>query len=324
MRAFVVAIALPFLASPAPAIAAGISLGLPIACTPGHDCWIQQYPDHDPSGGAVDYMCGAETYDGHDGVDIRVRDTAMSVAVIASAAGTVKAVRDGMADRLVRTETDRQAIAGRECGNGVVIAHDGGWETQYCHMKRGTVAVTAGERVAAGEVLGFVGYSGFAAFPHVHLAVRENGRPRDPFRREGATCGGPADPLWSADVRPGIAYRRGDIIRTGFAADSVTMEDLEEGRLADRDPDRNSPAAVAYGWAINLEKDDVVRVAIDGPDGLSAANEVRLDRPKAQYMLFAGRKRPAAGWPPGRYRGRLEVVRNGAVWLSRDWQAELR
>jgi D-3-phosphoglycerate dehydrogenase len=51
----------------------------------------------------------------------------------------------------------RGEIAGRECGNGVVIAHEDGWETQYCHMRRGSVAVQPGERVARGQTLGLVG-----------------------------------------------------------------------------------------------------------------------------------------------------------------------
>ena len=33
------------------------------------------------------------------------------------------------------------ATAGRNCGNGVTLDHGDGWQTQYCHMRRGSVAV---------------------------------------------------------------------------------------------------------------------------------------------------------------------------------------
>ena len=115
--------------------AGSIELGLPIACEIGRNCWVQNYVDHDPSPAVKDYACGGQTYDGHDGTDIRVLNTGSKADVIASAAGTVKGMRAGVADNLMRTEADRAAVGNRECGNGVVIDHEGGWQTQYCHMR---------------------------------------------------------------------------------------------------------------------------------------------------------------------------------------------
>ncbi len=142
-----IALAALLIATATPAVA--FELSLPIDCTPGTDCAIQHYFDRDPGDGRLDYMCTHQTYDGHDGVDIRLTDLqamAKGVAVLAAAPGTVRATRDGMTDVSV-AETGVEAVANVECGNGVMVDHDGGWATQYCHLKNGSIAVRKGERV---------------------------------------------------------------------------------------------------------------------------------------------------------------------------------
>ena len=119
---------------------------LPIACQPGSDCFVQNYVDHDPSTAYRDYACGERTYDGHDGTDFRLRSLVAQragVAVLAAADGVVAGVRDGMEDVSIR-DTGKDAVKGRECGNGLVLRHADGWETQYCHMAQGSLAVTPG------------------------------------------------------------------------------------------------------------------------------------------------------------------------------------
>ena len=310
----------------APARADAPRLGLPLACEFGKTCWVQQYADVDLSPGVMDYACGSETYDGHDGTDIRIRDTSSSVAVIASAAGTVKAVHDGVADRLMRSAADRQAVRDIECGNGVVIAHGDGWETQYCHLRQGSVAVKAGDRLEAGAKLGMVGYSGMAAFAHVHLTVRKDGTAVDPFRPspDAAPACGARNSLWNSEALPALAYHQGDIIGFGFAPGAVGLPQLEEGKLAQQEPQTEWPALVSYLWAINLLAGDEVTVTLTGPGGITASNSATFDHAKAQYLLFAGKKRPPGGWPPGDYTGRITIGPPGAPRLRQDWHATLR
>src|SRR3954471_1267679 len=116
---------------------------LPVACEIGRSCEVQHYVDRDLAGGSKDYQCGTLTYDGHDGTDFRVPDLAAQragVDVVAAARGRVLRIRDGVADISVR-ELGRERVEGTECGNGVVIAHEGGFETQYCHLAKGSLAV---------------------------------------------------------------------------------------------------------------------------------------------------------------------------------------
>ncbi len=112
-------------------------LSLPAKCTLGDTCFIQQYPDIDPGPNAQDYMCQTLSYDGHKGTDIALPSlAAMQVGVIsiAPAGGTVRRVRGDMADQMYSNDTSAD-LAGRDCGNGVVIDHGDGWETQLCHMR---------------------------------------------------------------------------------------------------------------------------------------------------------------------------------------------
>ena len=155
---------------PAVVSAVPIELGLPVGCTIGRECLVQKLFDHDPTPSRLDYRCGVLTTDGHDGIDFRLRtmaDLAARISVVAAADGTVLRVRDGEPDVSVKV---RKELNGRDAGNGVVIDHGGGWETQYSHLRMGSVRVKPGEKIRAGDQIGLIGMSGNAEFPHLHFA----------------------------------------------------------------------------------------------------------------------------------------------------------
>lgn len=64
-------------------------------------------------------------------------------------------------------------------GNTVVIDHGNTVATLYAHMTADAVEV--GQEVAAGELIGFVGSTGFSTGPHLHYEVRILGQPVDPI-----------------------------------------------------------------------------------------------------------------------------------------------
>ena len=292
-------------------------LELPIACVPGRTCFIQQYPDHDPGPGARDYRCGQRVYDGHDGVDIRLPSIASQrkgVAVLVAAPGVVRGVRDDMND-VVLDRSNLASIKGRECGNGVVIAHPGGWETQYCHMARGSISVKPGQSVQPGEKLGMVGLSGDTQFPHVHLSVRHESTKVDPFAPalSPGTCGaGGGKMLWTAKAAAVLAYRETEIINAGFAAGPVSMDTIDQGST--EKPTASSSALVFYARAIGLQPGDLVRLKVNQPDGTELVrSDTPVDRAKAQWLSFAGKKRPVSGWPRGQYRAECSILRAGKI-----------
>lgn len=308
-------------------------LGLPVDCTVGQTCFVQNHVDLDPGAGVRDFACGAATYDGHSGVDLRVLSAAVAaagVAVVAAAPGRVVGVRDGMADAFLRDGAGAGAsppsggsknadTTGRECGNGVVIDHGGGWVTQYCHLRRGSVSVAKGANVSRGTRLGLVGYSGFADFAHLHFAVRHQGVPVDPFTaaRAGGSCLADASEavgLWDKATAAALVYRDGEIIETGFAVAVPGTLALEHGGARVGAPGPTSAGLVFFARLINLREGDRLRLTVSGPEGFAVADtSTPLDRPKAVYVGGAGRRLTRARWASGRYEGLAEVLRNGRV-----------
>ena len=96
----------------------------------------------------------------HNGVDMHA---GMGVPIKAAAAGKVilAGVKGGY-------------------GNTVMIDHGGGMVTLYAHQSK--LGVKAGQRVRAGEIIGWVGSTGQSTGPHLHFEVRINGVPQDPER----------------------------------------------------------------------------------------------------------------------------------------------
>ena len=65
-------------------------------------------------------------------------------------------------------------------GRTVIIDHGYGVETLYGHMSG--YAVTPGQRIERGDVIGYIGTSGSSTGPHVHYEVHLNGTPVNPHR----------------------------------------------------------------------------------------------------------------------------------------------
>ena len=101
--------------------------------------------------------------------------------VYAMAAGEITTIRDG----------------GR-AGRWVAVEHAAGWETWYMHLNNDTpgtddgnagwhhtvpTGLVEGSRVAAGQLIGWVGDSGNAepSSPHTHFELHKNGRAIDPY-----------------------------------------------------------------------------------------------------------------------------------------------
>lgn len=66
-------------------------------------------------------------------------------------------------------------------GNIVVIKHWDHYSTAYGHMSRFAADMHKGSKVSQGDVIGYVGMTGWATGPHLHYEFRVNNQPRNPL-----------------------------------------------------------------------------------------------------------------------------------------------
>jgi len=83
----------------------------------------------------------------------------------------VRAVSDGVVE-----------FAGRQGGFGnlLVLRHQGKYETAYAHLNGFAPAVKKGAKVSQGEIVAFVGSTGWSTGPHLHYEIRIDGVPHNP------------------------------------------------------------------------------------------------------------------------------------------------
>jgi murein DD-endopeptidase MepM/ murein hydrolase activator NlpD len=136
--------------------------------------------------------------------------------------GVVVPVVDGVAERqwlhvareswsAVKTTVGfaRRGLDPARLAGNHVITETAGTYALYAHLVPGSVAVTRGQQVRAGEVLGRVGHSGNSTAPHLHFQLMDSA---DPLRAQGIPCAFAAylverDGQWQR-VERGIPDRR--------------------------------------------------------------------------------------------------------------------
>lgn len=295
-----------------PFSAHAFSLGWPVACTLGSDCFIQNFADHDASPAARDFTCAPHSYNGHDGTDIRLRNLAAMrgrVAVKAVADGVVSGTRNHVADASIR-DANAPNNTGRECGNGVRITHADGYVSQSCHLMKGSITVRTGQAVKAGDVIGAIGLSGQTEFPHLHLGVWKDAIKMDPFT--GRAVNSPCNPLLAVKglwARP-IAYQPTALLNDGFATVAPDANAMRDTPASLATIAADAPAFLYWVEVMNLRAGDVLTLRITAPDGsVFAEKATTLDKAKATYFAFLGKKNSAGKLAAGSYQATVVLQR---------------
>ena len=145
-----------------------------------------------------------------------------------------------------------------EAANYVQIYHDDGTQAIYGHLMLNGAAVETGERVEAGQIIGYSGDTGFSGGPHLHFAVTRIVR-----RDDGGTT------LQS--------------IPTRFAGPDGEPIALEEGRFYyATHPGKGAFTAILGETLTNADYEDVVET-------IPSADRIELDTEQVDgtYLLFA-------------------------------------
>lgn len=88
-------------------------------------------------------------------------------------------VKKGTEVYAVMSGTVKKSTSDSVSGNYVILEHGDGFLSVYCHLNKR--AVSAGETVKKGDVIGYVGSTGQSTGPHLHLNIRKDGVYLDPL-----------------------------------------------------------------------------------------------------------------------------------------------
>jgi murein DD-endopeptidase MepM/ murein hydrolase activator NlpD len=138
------------------------------------DLVVSNFVDLRPGYSIGAWNCTKHTYDGHRGHDVGIRtfgEQLIGIPILAAMDGVVRAARDGLPDMNTGPPMPSPTFE----GNYVFIDHEFGEQSRYYHMKKGSVAVSSGQTVKAGQQIGMVGSSGNSGWPHLHFDTRNNG-----------------------------------------------------------------------------------------------------------------------------------------------------
>lgn len=98
----------------------------------------------------------------HKGIDLGAK---IDTPIVASSAGVVRASTDLLENK-------------KNYGTLIVIDHADGFHSVYAHLN--SRKVSAGDKVAAGELIGYVGETGKATGPHLHLELLKDNKHVNP------------------------------------------------------------------------------------------------------------------------------------------------
>ena len=293
---------------------------LPVDCTLGKNCHVLAYMDRKPGPEFMDFGGGRQTYDEHDGTDFGIADEtvmAKGVAVKAAAAGLVVRVRDGVVDKRVENPQQAAAIDKIGCGNAVVIDHSSEWRTYYCHLRNSSLTVTPGMRVEQGAVLGMVGMSGLASYPHVHFGVLYRGKKIDPFLELTATGTGDENGpgLWQEAIK----YVPTGLVSAGFSSKKADIGAIWQGTVTITALTTTAPAIVFWVHPFGVLVGDVEQIRLIAPDGTMVLERKAVIKSsnRINWLSVIGqRNTPAKPLRLGTWKGEYQLWRNEKLLID--------
>lgn len=152
--------------------------------------------------------------------------------VLSPVTGTVSVVQNTLPDNPIGT-VDKE----NNWGNHVVIYSDFGYFVELSHLAKDSVTVVVGERVAAGQIIGRCGNSGYSPQPHIHMQVQHSafvGAPAELFTlsqtvSNGTLISGEFEPKRGDRLSPQLISRKLANTLQFILDDTIQFDYLENG-----------------------------------------------------------------------------------------------
>ncbi len=258
-----------------PAFGQEIKFVSPIGGTYLRDYFIVRYVDcgkFDKQ--AKDPYCGSKTQKGHEGTDFFIRSFPQMdslVPVYAVADGKIFFTKDSLYDRN-NWSSERHyhgdngynlKWSNEVYGNHIVINHKDSLFTLYANLKKYSIKVKPGDSVKSGQLIAYVGSSGYTPTPYLHFEVRNKKNNNDFVNPFQGSCGSTKS-LWVHELAYDTITR---VIASGFVPYTPIREDsLEERIYNGSDFEEHQPHITHWVLISGLHKNDVLRTEWHQPD----------------------------------------------------------
>lgn len=185
-------------------------------------------------------------------------------------------------------------------GNMVKIDHGNGYYSRYLHLAYNTVKVKVGDKVKAGQVLGYMGNTGYSFGGHLHFEIWKDGEKIDPTPYLNKEL-----PLPATDTNVDTKHSIGELVTiNGVYYTSTSTEKLKplktQGKITDIYEGARNPYLLEngqIGWVnddciiSNNKKsiDEVARLVIRGDYGNYPERKKRLEAEGYNYREVQNR-----------------------------------
>jgi murein DD-endopeptidase MepM/ murein hydrolase activator NlpD len=295
----------------------------PLNCKYGENCYIQNYVDLNLTQSHQDYKCGFLSYNKHKGTDFRLIDFShmkQNISVFASKSGTIKSTRNNQ-EEFIYFNDKTKLEKGKECGNGVVISHENGFESQYCHMQKNSIKASPGDKIKQGDIIGYVGMSGKTEFPHLHISFRKNGKTIDPFTGEfqdqqTLNCQNltTQKSLWNFDTKTKLKYINTAILDFNITDKIPNRKDTRYGKFKENQLNQNSKYLILWANLMGIKKADKIHFNIkDKAGNIVFQNTQTMKKNYAEYFLYTGKKLKSLNLKKDIYSATIKIKRNNKI-----------
>jgi murein DD-endopeptidase MepM/ murein hydrolase activator NlpD len=138
----------------------------------------------------------------------------------------VLAARGGVIiDATLRHQEGGYDVRFLDKANAVAIAHDDGTVAEYAHLSPGSDVVRVGQRVVAGDLIGYSGNTGYSSGPHLHFIVSKPSVADGKVARQSVPV-----MFYSNDPAQRFSAQAGTTVTASYRSAIAVQQQVQQGR----------------------------------------------------------------------------------------------